>query len=175
MQHVHITLCGFFNNCNNYNWNQQMLFLTRPQIPDNMPEMCSNLNPTPESPEHNWLIHSPVYSRTITLVCSVASWPQMTYRYRMNISGFREGEHKFMFSYPALKPLYRPSLPNAMMTCVCLWVSKYCKITVLLHKHQRKRERATLSLANRVGWAGPQEKALKIKLGEIKKMTKHNS
>lgn len=39
---------------------------------------------------------------------------QVTHRYRVNTSGFTEGEHKFMCSYPVLEPLYRPSLPNAM-------------------------------------------------------------
>lgn len=130
-----------------------MLTFKRPQIPDVMPGMCPNLNPTPESPGHDWLIHSPVYSRTIIHVYSVENRPQVTYRYEVNTSGFREGEHEFMGSYPALKPLYRPRLPNATM--MHAWRIKVFKITVLLHKHQRTRERGRLSLVNRVGCAEP--------------------
>lgn len=134
-----------------------MFSFTRPQIPDVMPGTCPYLNPTSESPGHHWLIHPPVYSRTAIHVHSVESRPQVTYRYKVNTSGFREGQHEFMFSYPALKPLYRPSLPNAMMTCA--WEDRNIQDHgSYISSKGRQREHGRLSSANTVEWAESTER-----------------
>lgn len=79
-------------------------------------------------------------------------------RHRMSKFGFRKVSTSSCVPTQSSKTFVQIQ-PIQRNADVCLWGSKYCKIMVLLHKHQRKRERGRLSLANRVGCQGTKDKA----------------
>lgn len=139
------TLPGFLNDCKGsetLNWNQQKLFFTRAQISYVIPRMCPNLNPIPESPGHNWLIHSSVYSRTANCLQFWKSI-QVTYRYWVNMWVYRWPR---VHVFPPREQTFVPTQPTQHND------DTYCEITVFLYKHKRTRVQGRLSSTK--GWGG---------------------